>query len=112
MTKNTISVELLAEVLETADLFDDEARPRASYRGRGYAPDGFGITFETGNGLSRFMVALGTVVAQKEADGEAFDWSPMELARDTQQDSMGLGMIAYWPGWTLEGELADYFEED
>lgn len=116
MSKYTISVETLAEILESADLFDGEARPRADYSGRGmYGDTCFGITFSSSTGLSRFMVAAGMATANQEADDDVRPDDVLDslaLANATCTDSMGRDMIAYWPGWTLEGDLADYFDEE
>lgn len=107
-----LSREILNEILETAGLEEvrpddrlDEApdlvRIRDNYSGRGYGRDGFGLVTNSASALSRFLVAAGKVDATREAN-DLPGINSMELAEATCSDSMGLGMIFYWPGWTLE----------
>lgn len=104
---------ILDEILETAGLepvgpddYLDEApdlvRVRESYKGRGYGPEGFGIVTNSASALSRFLVAAGMISAWHDAN-DTPSFNAMELAAATSSDSMGLGMIFYWPGWKLEG---------
>lgn len=102
--QRTIKAEVLEEILETADLYfredgmDEGLGFRREYSGRGWAK-GFGIVFNSSGELPRFMVAAGLVAANRD------DFDAFALADTTETDSMGFGMIAYWNGWTVEGEL-------
>lgn len=99
-----IDREIIEEILETAELFDDEANIRENYSGRGmYGRTCFGIVFEGESALYRFMAAAGRIDADREHD-ERPRFDSISLAHNVRTDSMGPGsLIAYWPGWNLEG---------
>lgn len=98
-----IDREIIEEILETAGLFDDEANIRESYSGRGmYGSACFGIVFESESAVFRFMAAAGRTEADREHD-ERPGFDSISFARSARTDSMGHGVIAYWPGWNLEG---------
>lgn len=99
-----IDREIIEEILETAELFDDEANIRDSYSGRSmYGSTCFGIVFESESAVYQFMAAAGRNAADREND-ERPGFDVRALVLSTRTDSMGLGsLIAYWPGWNLEG---------
>lgn len=99
-----IDREIIEEILETAELFDDEANIRENYSGRGmYGRTCFGIVFEGESALYRFMAAAGRIDADREHD-ERPRFDALAFAHNVRTDSMGPGsLIAYWPGWNLEG---------
>lgn len=96
---NTISIHHLHDALEVADL-DHEVTIRTDYSGRGmYGDQCFGLVFEQEvRHPWAFFAALGIV--QESMDPPDFD--ALELARAARSDSMGVGTIVYFPGWTVE----------
>jgi hypothetical protein len=100
-----IDREIIEEILETAELFDDgdEVNIREGYSGRGmYGRTCFGIVFENEAALFRFMAAAGRIEADREHD-ERPGFDSFSLARSVRTDRMMRGVIAYWPGWNLQG---------
>lgn len=107
-----LSFEIFEQILETADLFDEDYGFRASYKGRGWAPEGFGLTVDSSDAMARFLVAAGLVAGELMSgatEGPMFD--AMALASAMRTDSMGLGTILYWPGWTITDVPADFGSE-
>lgn len=105
--RNSIPFETLQMILDEANLYDEDFGFRASYKGRGYGPEGFGLTVGSDSAMARFMVAAGMVAEQLQAYGqERLD--AMALAEALCTDSMGLDMIIYWPDWTVTDVPADY----
>lgn len=108
-----IPAEVIDEILETAGLFleagaddPDAVGFRRDYGGRGYSKTGFGFTAYGSSTMPRFLVAAGLVAGRRELEGEpSFD--ARAFASSTYTDSMGLGMIFYWPGWVVVGTLQD-----
>lgn len=106
-----LSFEIFEQILETADLFDEDYGFRASYKGRGWAPEGFGLTVDSSDAMARFLVAAGLVAEHCETEGyDSFD--AIRFASAMRTDSMGLGTILYWPGWTITDVPADFGSED
>lgn len=108
-----IAAEVMDEILETAGLYlgadrddPDGVGLRREYSGRAYARSGFGLTAYGSSTLPRFLVAAGLVAGRRELEGEV-SFNAMDLANATHTDSMGLGVIFYWPGWTVDGKLQD-----
>lgn len=65
---------------------------RADYSGRGMFGDGcLGIVFRASRDIFRFFVELAS---------EDYDTAEL-LARKAREDSMGLGVIVYFPGCSL-----------
>lgn len=105
-----LSFEIFEQVLETAELFDDEYTYRASYKGRGYAPEGFGLTVSSSGAMARFLTAAGLVAGQRELEGyDSFD--ALRFAKAMNTDNMGMGTILYWPGWKITDVPADFGSE-
>lgn len=96
----TVDHAHITAVLEIADLDGDEASIRTQY-GWGYGRTCFGIVTEDFRQAARFLAALGAFGMQQEEaeEDEIIDW--MGLAGDANWNSMGLGMIVYFPGWQL-----------
>lgn len=95
---------------------------RNDYSGRSMFGDRcFGIDFDDGRDAYAFIAAITSHLREYE---EAFDndgfppemevptpVDPIELALQTRTDNMGMGMIAYWPGYRLVN-VPDEEEED
>lgn len=113
-----IPAEVMDEILETAGLYveagyddPDAVGFRRDYAGRAYAKSGFGFTAYGSSTLPRLLVAAGLVAARRELEGEV-SFTAMDFASATHTDSMGLGVIFYWPGWVIVGTLQGENTED
>lgn len=88
-----IDRDQLAEIIALAEV--DPAHLHLNYRGRGM----FGCTCLAVTGsvtdLALFLLAAGRVLDHDHAV-ELFGWP--------RQDSLGFGMITYWPRVTVSGE--------
>jgi hypothetical protein len=103
----TLKLSTVEEALDIASIWEDYDI-RKDYSGRGmYGKTCFGITFRRGGDSYRFMAAVtAALIAGSEIDeetGEDGQDVALELADAATADSMGLGMILYFPGWKLEG---------
>jgi hypothetical protein len=67
--KNTIKRSVLEEILEGANLFDDEVTIRDSYSGRYYAREGFGLDVAGESAVFQFLAEAGIYGALKDEDG-------------------------------------------
>jgi hypothetical protein len=111
MTKESLSFEMLDEILDASDLYlarpgdgddgTDAVRVRLAYKGRGYAPEGFALTVSGTETLRALLAAAGKVSAWRyEQHEESFD--AIAFARRATTDDMGRdSIIVYWPGWSL-----------
>jgi hypothetical protein len=99
-----LSRETFENILEEAELDPSEVI-REGYSGRAmYGATCPALSLDSDGQLARFMVAAGRVQADIEngADGEEFN--AIKLADMVRTDSMGYGIVAYFPGLTLTGE--------
>lgn len=109
MTQRTLSADVLNEILENANVYvGDDVRVRNNdYSGRGmYGSEPcFGITFDCGSVLGKFLVCAGIVALEREQNEQPgfHTDDACELAEATATDTMGFGTIMYFPGWKLEG---------
>lgn len=99
----TISNTLLAEACDLANLYDYTVR---DYSGRGmYGNSCAGIVLEGQREANRFLMALAALTVEKALYADESDPDPssdaMELAESVAMDSMGHGVVVYFPGWTL-----------
>jgi hypothetical protein len=100
MFTTTITREQLDEILDTAELVEDDGDGgtdsvdiRADYSGRGmYGTKCLGFTVSAHAASMRIAVAMSAVLGADEA---------REIVSRTQTDSMGRDMIVYFPGLTL-----------
>lgn len=96
----------IVSALEQANVDTDNIR--ADYSGRGmYGETCFAITFDTINELGRFLVELTASLAEDTmCDEEPDVYDATETARKLavrmRTDSMGGGIVAYFPSITLE----------
>jgi hypothetical protein len=100
-----ISKQVLEEILDIAGLYlldeddygddPDGVGLRLSYRGRGYAPEGFGLVVNA----SKLMVLAAAAGIFSHENPDELD--ALAFAAATHTDSMGHDLIAYWPGWKL-----------
>lgn len=99
-TLTTIPQYLIEDALDAAGWDGDYATVGDNtYSGRAmYGMRCASITFNTLPDLARFMFELGVVA--HEADDEE-NLTP--LVRALQTDSMGTGLVAYFPGYIFEG---------
>jgi len=94
---------LINMALANANLVDGEdgVNVRSDYSGRGmYGGTCFGVDFDRESDSYKFLVSLALVMA--EDDEEWGDQHAMDLAEQAVTDSMGRGMIVYFPGVKLE----------
>jgi hypothetical protein len=102
MSSTTITREQLADILDTAELYEaiDTDEPelarvsvRADYSGRGmYGTKCLGFTVSAHAASMRIAVAMGAVLGTDEA---------REIVSHAATDSMSRDMIVYFPGLTL-----------
>lgn len=98
----SISREIIERALEIAEIYDDEHSLQENYSGRSmYGATCFGITFEDDDALARFLAAAGMTGVYLENEGRG-GFDVIRFVRSMRTDSQGHGVIAYWPGWTLE----------
>ncbi len=98
----TITRALVQDALVYADLVDGEGvNVRDSYGGRGmYGRTCFGVDFDREADSYTFMVALtACLLGEDDDNGDV----ALDLAAAAATDSMGVGMVLYFPGWNLEG---------
>jgi hypothetical protein len=99
-----ISNALLVEACDLANLYDYTVR---TYSGRGmYGHDCAGIVLDGQREANRFLMALAALTVEKALWADESDPDPsadaMELAESVAMDSMGHGIVLYFPGWVLE----------
>lgn len=99
----TISRSLFDEAADLANLYDYTVR---EYSGRGmYGNDCAGIVLEGQGQVNRFLMALAALTVEKALYADESDVDPsadaMDLANSVATDSMGHGVVAYFPGWIL-----------
>jgi len=106
MTTRTRSItqSLLDEVCDLANLYDYTVR---TYSGRGmYGNDCAAVVLDGNREANRFLIALGALTVEKALYADDSDVDPsadaMDLADSVAMDSMGRGIVVYFPGWTLE----------
>lgn len=100
MDRMTISRRLVEDALSNANIH--EFNIRDSYSGRAmYGGTCFGVDLETERDSYKFLVALTLLLVNDDDEqGEDNAW---RLAECATTDSMGCGMILYFPGVKLEG---------
>jgi hypothetical protein len=90
---SVIEYDVLAKVSDGLGL-EPEEMIRVSYSGRGmYGDSCFGLYVDDQRELVKFFIEL-TTIDQDTA---------IDLADALRTDTMGRSLIAYFPGWTLEG---------
>lgn len=80
---------------------------RVDYPGRGmYGADCLAIALADGGDLGRFMFGLGVICGELGGSvaTERLDVRLRRLVRAARVDSMGIGIVAYFPSFTLEQE--------
>lgn len=93
-----ITRETLELALENADLMEDGNIRIRTYSGRGmYGSTCAAVTLPSAS-LMAFVVELTLLLAEDGQEGEA-----RRLAAVMRTDSMGLDIVAYWPGVDLAG---------
>lgn len=93
---------LIEDTLAEAGIDGEDAAIRASYEGRGPSTTGFGVTLRHTRDLARFMFYLGMCAGVADAEDDEVSYSPLErMAKVVAIDTMGLGLIAYFPGVEL-----------
>ncbi|MFH8805255.1 hypothetical protein ACH4F6_37895 [Streptomyces sp. NPDC017936] len=94
-----LSREDIIAAAENIDLYEDDYTIREAYSGRGmYGGTCFAIDLPDTGKLTEFLVSLALGLSE---DGRGED--ALDLARKTHTDSMGFGVVAYWPGVELDG---------
>jgi hypothetical protein len=79
---------------ETAEIWEGEYGICQAYNGRGMGSGTCAaVTLPSTGKLTEFLVALAVSMTEDDRADDA-----MRLARLTRTDSMGLGIVAYWPG--------------
>lgn len=100
----TIAQDLLTEAADLANLYDYTVR---AYSGRGmYGNDCAAVVLDGQREANRFLMALAALTVEKALYSDESDPDPtadaMELAEAVAVDSMGRGVVLYFPGWMLE----------
>lgn len=86
-----------AHPLTCADSFAE-----VHYEGRGPSTAGFGVTLRHTRDLARFMFYLGMCAGVADAEDDEVSYSPLErMVKVVAIDTMGSGLIAYFPGVEL-----------
>lgn len=89
----------LVNAAETIEVWEDDYEIREAYSGRGMGPRTcLAVTLPSTGNLTEFMVALAVQLTEDDRADDA-----LRLARLTRTDSMGTGIVAYWPGVELVG---------
>ena len=84
---------------EAIEVWEDDYSIRVAYSGRGMGGRScLAVTLPSTGKLTEFMVALAVQLTENDRADDA-----LRLARLTRTDSMGLGIVAYWPGVELAG---------
>ena len=97
---NTITTD---EAEQINDALGEDGSCR-EYSGRGmYGRQCFGVNIS--RDFSEFKLAL--IMVEVLGLERAID-----MADSTRSDSMGLGSVVYWPGWTLAQDTGDKKDED
>lgn len=87
----------IVNAAETIEVWEDSYEIREAYSGRGMGPRTcLAVTLPDVGVLVPFMVALAVQLTENDRSDDA-----LRLARLTRTDSMGLGVVAYWPGVQL-----------
>ena len=74
------------------------------YSGRGmYGKSCFGIDYDTADDLAVFLMRLYEVLGEDVA---------IDMAENIRLDNMGLGMIAYFPGYSIDEWDEDEGDDD
>lgn len=98
-----IKRDLVYTALLDANLVEGEdgIEIRGNYVGRGmYGKACFGVEFDVESHSYLLLVALAFAMAA--ADEENGEENARALAENAATDSMGTGMILYFPDWSLE----------
>ncbi|WP_030248020.1 hypothetical protein [Streptomyces sp. NRRL S-455] len=89
----------IVNAAETAEVWDDDYEIREAYSGRYMGSRTcLAVTLPSASKLTEFMVALAVQLTENDRADDA-----LSLARMTRTDSMGTGIVAYWPGVELAG---------
>ena len=101
----TVSRSTLEEAAELASSYEAEVR---TYSGRGmFGAECAAVVLESDQEMCKFFLALGALTAEKALYADPEDVDPTsdatDLAASVRTDSMGLGVVVYFPGWALEG---------
>jgi hypothetical protein len=89
-----ISYREIEDAADTAELWEDDYRIREAYSGRGMGSRTCAaMDLPDAGKLTEFLVALAVAMTEDNRADDA-----LRLARLTRTDSMGLGIVAYWPG--------------
>ena len=94
---STISVDLIDSAIDSTW---SEIRVRPAYSGRFmYGRTCFGIVVEDERDLVKFFSGLKDAIEATDEDSELLD----SLQDNMSTDDMGRRMIAYFPGYSLDG---------
>jgi hypothetical protein len=104
MAGRTFPLSLIMEALD--GLVDEDDVRETGYSGRGmYGNTCAGITFDSVTQSFRFFTELGRIaVAYESDDDEALEQAAgavLDLVDAAATDSMGRGVIVYFPRWTF-----------
>jgi hypothetical protein len=104
MANRTFPLALITEALD--GMVDDDSVRTDGYSGKGmYGNTCAGITFDSVSQSFRFFTELGRIAVAYEADDdealEAAAGAVLDLVDAAATDSMGRGVIVYFPRWTF-----------
>jgi hypothetical protein len=102
MSTRVLSPRFLEQAADIANIGDCPIRD--DYSGRGmYGEQCVGIDLPGQRELYRFLIALGALMTEDASwrDDPEPTADAMDLANAAITDSLGLGVILYFPGWTV-----------
>lgn len=104
MGQQIIDRDAIEEAAYDADI-DAERDIIWEYGGRGmYGTSCVAIRASTPKELATFFYVL-TRMAIENPDGNIIESTVADMAQDTQEDSMGRGIVYYWPSFTAVEEV-------
>jgi hypothetical protein len=95
--------QMFCNALEAAEIYDHDEVIIPSYRGRGFAEEGFAVKVSNASTLYPLFVSLGFGAYEEDLyrDESDLESDVHRLAQSARTDSYGTGGLVYFPGWTL-----------
>lgn len=102
MEMTSIPLTLITPVMQS--LLDDgeDCSIQRAYSGRGmYGATCLAVDFRSHAALNRFFFELGLAVARDQSGNDFLEEELAELVDSVRTDQLGLGIVAYFPGFVL-----------